>query len=143
MTDDTFDPIRAINSYEAERVRFFLARKEANDCAAALSLVKGKLAEIEDDILAGSMASYIDGKNAEVRQAQVHNIALQSPEYREAVQKRNDLEHEKGVAEAKIEDATQAMRATRLAIEYETARLLQEAAALGSGRVAGMAEALV
>lgn len=126
-----------LNVYEEARWTWARATGEAIDCRAAIVEYDLAIKGFEANV---ALDPSIDGKNKEVRDAQVFRLLEADPGYMKLMENRNREERARQHHEAAAEDAVHAMRGVRLSVEWETALVAREAAMSGSRDLAGRRE---
>lgn len=123
----------SLATYWAATDAFREGRDAVLELRAQLRYARADVSNIEDTVLVagGFGAVVIDGKNQEMREAQLHIALSADPHYRAMVAEVARLEDGLAAAEADVDCATNTMRGARLAIEFETSWNYRQAAAEG------------
>jgi hypothetical protein len=123
MTRDGIDSARdAIDTFEGAREVWEEIAIDLPKSKAALAELREQLKDIEAVVLVngGAEGQPIDGKNAEIRDAQLRLALKKSPEYEAKLRQIRTLEASLAENDVQMEHAANAMKGARLAIEYLT-----------------------
>ena len=120
----------ALNLYDLARRDYYGAQVKVIDLKADLQRTKAQLEDIEAEVIAngGVGEAVIDGKNAEVRAAQLRLILAAHPRHREIAERAQSIETEMAHADALGNDAANRMSMARRSMDWAITSTQREAA---------------